>query len=171
MRADHVMHVPCRKRTEPACRACATDCCAKTLAKQFTETRTSKTPASISHPASPSVTQLTRPPQPSRCLRKRATAVSRRRDEISYTHTDCSPVYVKGRHISYQRSKRNSNPNVSLLQLEGVENTKDAQWYLGKRVAYVYRVGSSKSNPVRVIWGKIRRTHGAYIFFRPRQAE
>ncbi|EMD70123.1 hypothetical protein COCC4DRAFT_135833 [Bipolaris maydis ATCC 48331] len=69
-------------------------------------------------------------------------------------------LYVKGRHVSYQRSKRNSNPNISLLQLEGVESTKDAEWYLGKRVAYVYRVGSSKSNPIRVIWGKIRRTHG-----------
>lgn len=80
-----------------------------------------------------------------------------------FSDTDCDSVYVKGRHVSYQRSKRNTNPNVSLLQLEGVESTKDAEWYLGKRVAYVYRVGSSKSNPIRVIWGKIRRTHGAYL--------
>ncbi|RAR11197.1 4A/4B type thioredoxin-like protein [Stemphylium lycopersici] len=71
-------------------------------------------------------------------------------------------LYVKGRHVSYQRSKHNTNPKVSLLQLEGVDSTKAAEWYLGKRVAYVYRVGSSKSNPIRVIWGKIRRTHGSY---------
>ncbi|KAB2103320.1 hypothetical protein AG0111_0g8301 [Alternaria gaisen] len=69
-------------------------------------------------------------------------------------------LYVKARHISYQRGKRNTNPNVSLLTLEGVDNTQDAQWYLGKRVAYVYRVAGSKEDGPRVIWGKIRRTHG-----------
>ncbi|KAF1946126.1 60S ribosomal protein L33-A [Clathrospora elynae] len=65
-------------------------------------------------------------------------------------------LYVKGRHVSYQRGKRNTNPNVSLLQLEGVSSSVDAEWYLGKRVAYVYRVSSGN----RVVWGKIRRTHG-----------
>ncbi|KAI4695154.1 60S ribosomal protein L33A [Alternaria hordeiaustralica] len=69
-------------------------------------------------------------------------------------------LYVKARHVSYQRGKRNTNPNVSLLALEGVDSTQDAQWYLGKRVAYVYRVASSKDEGPRVIWGKIRRTHG-----------
>ncbi|RII08913.1 60S ribosomal protein L33 [Alternaria sp. MG1] len=72
-------------------------------------------------------------------------------------------LYVKARHVSYQRGKRNTNPNVSLLTLEGVDNTQDAQWYLGKRVAYVYRVAGSKEDGPRVIWGKIRRTHGLYI--------
>ncbi|RMZ73766.1 60S ribosomal L33-A [Pyrenophora seminiperda CCB06] len=69
-------------------------------------------------------------------------------------------LYVKGRHISYQRGKRNTNPNVSLLSLEGVDSNADAQWYLGKRVAYIYRAPSSKAEGPRVIWGKIRRTHG-----------
>merc|ERR1711977_183558 len=50
-----------------------------------------------------------------------------------------SRLYVKGRHISYQRAKRNTNPNTSLLQLEGVSTTEAANFYLGKKVAYVYR--------------------------------
>ena len=37
-------------------------------------------------------------------------------------------VYVKGRHLGYQRGKRNTNPNVSLLALEGVDTTQEAQY-------------------------------------------
>jgi large subunit ribosomal protein L35Ae len=37
-------------------------------------------------------------------------------------------VYVKGRHVSYQRAKRNTNPNVSLLALEGVDNVEAARY-------------------------------------------
>ncbi|KAF1838370.1 ribosomal protein L35Ae [Decorospora gaudefroyi] len=70
-------------------------------------------------------------------------------------------LYIKGRHISYQRGKRTTNANISLLALEGVDSPQDAQWYLGKRVAYVYRTTrSSKTEAPHVIWGKIRRTHG-----------
>lgn len=37
-------------------------------------------------------------------------------------------VYVKGKHLSYQRGKRNTNPNTSLLKIEGVEDPKAAQY-------------------------------------------
>ncbi|KAF1847731.1 60S ribosomal protein L33 [Cucurbitaria berberidis CBS 394.84] len=70
-------------------------------------------------------------------------------------------LYVKGRHLGYQRGKRNTNPNVSLLALEGVSSTEAARYYLGKKVAFVYRATSSvRGSKCRVIWGKIRRTHG-----------
>jgi len=78
----------------------------------------------------------------------------------------CVPhlVYVKGRHISYQRGKRNTNPGTSLLQLEGVDSSEAAQWYAGKRVAYVYRAQRSvRGSKIRVIWGKVTRPHGSYI--------
>jgi large subunit ribosomal protein L35Ae len=56
---------------------------------------------------------------------------------------------------------RNQNPNVSLIQVEGVQTTKDAQFYLGKRIAYVYRAQREiNGSKVRVIWGRIARTHG-----------
>jgi hypothetical protein len=37
----------------------------------------------------------------------------------------------RGRHLSYQRGKRNTNPGTSLIQIEGVENTEAAK-YVGK---------------------------------------
>lgn len=41
--------------------------------------------------------------------------------------TNIGIVYVKGKHLSYQRGKRNTNPNVSLLKIEGVDSSDDAQ--------------------------------------------
>ena len=39
-------------------------------------------------------------------------------------------VYVKGKHLSYQRGKRNTYPNTSLLKLEGVDDQKAATYVL-----------------------------------------
>ncbi|KAF2142900.1 uncharacterized protein K452DRAFT_326127 [Aplosporella prunicola CBS 121167] len=70
-------------------------------------------------------------------------------------------VYVKGRHLSYQRGKRNTNPNTSLIKIEGVDNTQDATFYAGKRVAFVYRASREvRGSKIRVIWGKVTRPHG-----------
>lgn len=49
----------------------------------------------------------------------------------------------------------------SLLKIEGVEDTKGASFYCGKKVAYVYRAKREiRGSKIRVIWGKISRTHG-----------
>ncbi|KAI9322381.1 ribosomal protein L35A [Dichotomocladium elegans] len=70
-------------------------------------------------------------------------------------------LYSKGRVLGYERAKRTQNPNVSLLKLEGVQTTEDARFYLGKRVAYVYYANKEKNgSKLRVIWGRIARTHG-----------
>ena len=49
-------------------------------------------------------------------------------------------LYVRGKHVSYTRGKRNTSPNTSLIKIEGCDSTTDAQFYLGKRIAYVYKV-------------------------------
>ncbi|KAJ7072661.1 ribosomal protein L35A [Mycena amicta] len=71
-------------------------------------------------------------------------------------------LYSKGRVLGHKRAKRNTRPNTSLLQIEGVANKEEAQFYLGKRVAFVYKakreVAGSK---VRVIWGRVTRPHGS----------
>ncbi|KAF4004622.1 60S ribosomal protein L33-B [Saccharomyces cerevisiae] len=70
-------------------------------------------------------------------------------------------IYVKGKHLSYQRSKRVNNPNVSLIKIEGVATPQEAQFYLGKRIAYVYRASKEvRGSKIRVMWGKVTRTHG-----------
>jgi len=41
-------------------------------------------------------------------------------------------LYVKARVLGHKRAKRNSRPNTTLVQIEGVENKEAAQFYLGK---------------------------------------
>ncbi|CAH2446928.1 60S ribosomal protein L33-A [Komagataella phaffii CBS 7435] len=70
-------------------------------------------------------------------------------------------LYVKGKHVSFQRSKSVIHPKTSLIKIEGVENSKDAEFYIGKRIAYVYKgVKAINGTKVRVMWGTVTRTHG-----------
>ncbi|KAK0840366.1 60S ribosomal protein L33B [Friedmanniomyces endolithicus] len=70
-------------------------------------------------------------------------------------------LYVKGRHLSYQRGKRNTNPDTSLIKIEGVDDPKAATFYLGKKVAYVYHGKREiRGTKIRVLWGKVTRPHG-----------
>ena len=70
-------------------------------------------------------------------------------------------LYVKGRHLSYQRSKNVQTPSTSLIKIEGVDDTKAAKFYLGKKIAYVYRGHvERRGSKIRVIWGKVCRPHG-----------
>ena len=47
--------------------------------------------------------------------------------------------------VNVFRSKVAQYENQSLIKIEGVNTTKDAEFYYGKRVAYVYKVGSLSS--------------------------
>lgn len=69
--------------------------------------------------------------------------------------------------MGYKRSLHNQRTHTSLLKLEGVTEKKDTSFYLGKRVAYVYRAhrkskqrGEKKPSKHRVVWGRIMRSHG-----------
>ena len=45
-----------------------------------------------------------------------------------------------------------------------MDNSKDASFYLGKRIAFVYRGKREiRGSKIRVIWGKVTRTHGTAI--------
>merc|ERR1719213_1467154 len=70
-------------------------------------------------------------------------------------------LYAKGCVLGYKRSKVNSYPTTSLLKIQGVGTRDDTTFYLGKRVAYVYKCKREvKNSKFRVMWGKIRRPHG-----------
>jgi len=76
-------------------------------------------------------------------------------------------LYTKGIVLGYKRGLRNQQPNTSLIRLEGVSDKKETDFYLGKRVAFVYRAkrktvakGDKKASKLRVMWGKITRPHG-----------
>ncbi|KAJ7565902.1 hypothetical protein O6H91_02G080100 [Diphasiastrum complanatum] len=71
-------------------------------------------------------------------------------------------LYVRGTILGYKRSKSNQYPNTSLIQIEGVNTKEEVNWYLGKRVAYVYKAKTKKNGTLfRCTWGCIARAHGA----------
>ena len=76
-------------------------------------------------------------------------------------------LHVPGTVLGHRRSKRKQHHNTTLLSIEGVRTKEEARWYLGKRVAYVYkaptkrRTMSGKETNLRVVWGRLMRTHGS----------
>ena len=59
-------------------------------------------------------------------------------------------LYTKGRILGHKRAKRNTRPNTSLLQIEGVGSKEEAQFYLGK-VVQLYIFSSIDSDFLRII--------------------
>lgn len=56
-------------------------------------------------------------------------------------------------HLLGKRNADDHFPNT-----EGVENSTDAAFYNGKRVAFVYRASKEvRGSKIRVIWGKVTR--------------
>ena len=72
----------------------------------------------------------------------------------------CS-LYVKGAFLGFCRGQRKQSQNKHLLSIDGVKSTADSAFYMGKRVAYIYRAKAVvKGTHYRVIWGRIARPHG-----------
>ena len=70
-------------------------------------------------------------------------------------------LHVPARFVGYRGSKSNQYHHTSLLKLEGVNTKEDTDFYLGKRVAYIYKAQTLKNgSKFRVIWGRITRAHG-----------
>jgi ribosomal protein L35AE/L33A len=43
---------------------------------------------------------------------------------------------------------------------QGVEDKEASKFYLGKRIAYIYKAKAANNTKFRVIWGKVCRAHG-----------
>ena len=65
-------------------------------------------------------------------------------------------LYVKAKFAGFRRNKVWVLNNQALLKLEGLNDKKEAQYYLGKRVVYIYK---SKTG-FKTIWGRICTQHG-----------
>ena len=65
-------------------------------------------------------------------------------------------LYVKAVFAGFRRNKVWVLNNQALLKIEGLNDRKEAQYYLGKRVVFIYR---SKTG-FRTIWGRVCTQHG-----------
>jgi large subunit ribosomal protein L35Ae len=72
-------------------------------------------------------------------------------------------LFVKGVFTGFKRGLRNQDEHTAILRLEDVNCKEDALFYMGKRVAYVYKVNkkNKEGSKFRVTWGKISRVHGS----------
>ena len=56
----------------------------------------------------------------------------------------------------YCRGKRTQYNSTSLIQINGVASKEEVDFYLGKRLAYVYKAKTlKKGTKFRVMWGKV----------------
>ena len=58
----------------------------------------------------------------------------------SLSLTNIYRLYCKGVFLSHRRGRRNIHPQQSLVKIEGVLSRRETDFYMGKRVAYVYKV-------------------------------
>merc|ERR1711968_394320 len=72
-----------------------------------------------------------------------------------------SRLYVKGVVAGYRRALTNQKNHTSLIKIQGVEDSNDVKFYLGKRIMYMYRTKTEKDGTrFRVMWGKVCAPHG-----------
>eukprot|EP00292_Cryptomonas_paramecium_P017486 CAMPEP_0113717468 /NCGR_PEP_ID=MMETSP0038_2-20120614/34546_1 /TAXON_ID=2898 /ORGANISM="Cryptomonas paramecium" /LENGTH=104 /DNA_ID=CAMNT_0000645273 /DNA_START=93 /DNA_END=407 /DNA_ORIENTATION=+ /assembly_acc=CAM_ASM_000170 len=71
-------------------------------------------------------------------------------------------LYVKGVVLGFRRGLRNQYSDTSLLKIENVQDKKATEFYLGKRVVYIYKAETEKKGTkYRTIWGRVTRAHGS----------
>merc|ERR1712227_189102 len=84
--------------------------------------------------------------------RKQVTAARR---STKKDKSAASRLYVKGVVAGFKGSLAKQYNHTNLIKIEGVEDSKDVQFYLGKRIMCIYRANVEKNgSKFRTMWGK-----------------
>merc|ERR1711904_60991 len=90
--------------------------------------------------------------------RKQVTAAKR---QANKGKTTGGRLYVKGVVAGFKGSLAKQYNHTNLIKIQGCDDTKDVEFYLGKRICCVYRAKTLKNeSKFRTMWGKVCRAHG-----------
>merc|ERR1712216_92362 len=71
-------------------------------------------------------------------------------------------LYVKGVMMGFKRGLRNQYEHTSILKIQNVQDKKVTEFYLGKRVCFIYKAQKEiRGSKFRTIWGRVTRPHGS----------
>ena len=78
-----------------------------------------------------------------------------------YHKTQPVRLYQKGVFTGFRRGKTTQREGQALVKIQNCSDLNGAKFYLGKRVAYVFKAKNTVNNTrYRVSWGKVIKTHG-----------
>ncbi|KAI1191492.1 ribosomal protein L35Ae-domain-containing protein [Nemania serpens] len=84
-------------------------------------------------------------------------------------------LYVKARHLGYRQNKHTTHPNRSLVKIEGVDDTDAANFYLGKKIAFIHKAPKEiRGTQTHLGQGRptsrqLRRCAGSLLYSSPHQ--
>mmetsp|Transcript_39626 Transcript_39626/g.28625 ORF Transcript_39626/g.28625 Transcript_39626/m.28625 type:complete len:113 (+) Transcript_39626:21-359(+) len=71
-------------------------------------------------------------------------------------------LHVKATILGFKRGRRNTYHHTNLLKIEGCNDKEAVDFYVGKKIAYIYRAKAAKAgSKFRCVWGKVTRGHGS----------
>eukprot|EP00192_Tetraselmis_astigmatica_P017327 CAMPEP_0117663750 /NCGR_PEP_ID=MMETSP0804-20121206/8792_1 /TAXON_ID=1074897 /ORGANISM="Tetraselmis astigmatica, Strain CCMP880" /LENGTH=108 /DNA_ID=CAMNT_0005470815 /DNA_START=76 /DNA_END=402 /DNA_ORIENTATION=+ len=71
-------------------------------------------------------------------------------------------LYVPAKVTGYKGSTTSQHSHTSLIKIDGVVCKEHAEFYLGKKIAYIYKAKTQKKGTYyRCVWGKVNRAHGS----------